>query len=116
MKNKSFHVRLRFALSGIGHALRSERSFRTQCLCAFASLLLLVWKRPSPFWWALFCLSIALVLSLELVNSSLEALADRLHPEIHPLIQAAKDCAAGAVLVASLASLGVFAAFVVSLI
>ena len=40
----------------------------------------------------------------ELLNTALEHLADRLHPEQHPTIQAAKDCAAAAVLVASLAA------------
>ena len=37
---------------------------------------------------------------------------DHLHPEQHPKIKAVKDCAAGAVLVASVAALGVAAAFV----
>jgi diacylglycerol kinase (ATP) len=35
-----------------------------------------------------------------------------LHPEQHPKIKAVKDCAAGAVLLASIAALGVAAAFV----
>jgi diacylglycerol kinase len=46
-------------------------------------------------------------------NTAIEALADHLHPEIHPSIRIVKDCAAGAVLVASLGALGVGVAFVV---
>ncbi|MEQ1712586.1 MAG: hypothetical protein ABL908_14460, partial [Hyphomicrobium sp.] len=36
MKNQPFHRRLSFALAGIGAALRSENSFRTQFAAAIA--------------------------------------------------------------------------------
>ena len=60
--------------------------------------------------WALFLLSIGGVLTAELMNTALECIVDRLHPETHPVIARAKDCAAGAVLVMSLVSIGVLAA------
>lgn len=43
----------------------------------------------------------ALVLSLELLNTSLEAVVDLASPEVHPLAKVAKDAAAAAVLVGS---------------
>jgi undecaprenol kinase len=49
-------------------------------------------------------LSISLVLALELINSALEALIDHLHPDVAPAIKIAKDAAAGAVLLASIAA------------
>ena len=55
---------------------------------------------------------VVLVLSLELANSALEALIDRVHPEIAPEIKIAKDAAAGAVLVASLGALVIAAMMV----
>lgn len=48
----------------------------------------------------------------ELFNTALENLIDALHPEINPLVGAAKDCAAASVLIFSLASLGIFALLV----
>ena len=36
-----------------------------------------------------------------LFNTALESLIDHLHPEMHPAIKIAKDCAAGAVLLLS---------------
>jgi diacylglycerol kinase len=39
------------------------------------------------------------------MNTALEHLTDRLHPEQHPAIRAAKDCAAAAVLLASISAL-----------
>ena len=43
----------------------------------------------------------------ELANTALETLADHLHPDHHPEIGVAKDVAAGAVLVATLLTIGV---------
>jgi diacylglycerol kinase (ATP) len=60
--------------------------------------------RPAPIWWALLAVSIGFVLALECVNGALEYALDRLHPGHHPEIGRAKDAAAGAVLIASLAA------------
>ncbi len=49
-------------------------------------------------------LAIALVISLELLNTAIEAVVDLYSPAEHPLAKAAKDCAAAAVLVAALAA------------
>ena len=46
----------------------------------------------------------ALVISLELVNTAIEAVVDLCTHEIHPLAKTAKDTAAGAVLVSAMAS------------
>lgn len=116
VKNQPFHRRLSFALAGIVAALRSEKSFRTQFAAAIAIVLVLAWLQPAPVWWALIALAIAGVFAAELFNTALEALADHLHPDQHPWIKLAKDCAAGAVLVASLAALAVAAAFLRSLL
>lgn len=101
MKNQPFLRRLRHAVDGIGAALRAEASLRTQSLLAAGAAIVLLVLRPPLVWVALCILAAALVLALELVNTALEQLADRLHPETHPAIRTAKDCAAGAVLIAS---------------
>ena len=108
MKNRPFHRRLHFALHGILSTWRTETSFRTQCGLAVGAILFLVWKRPGSIWCALFALSIGGVLAAELFNTALEKVVDHLHPEVHPAIGLAKDCAAGAVFICSLTSLAVF--------
>ncbi len=107
MKNRRFAARLGFGAAGIRLVFARERSFRSQCALALAAILVTIGLRPEPFWWALVALSIALVLSLELANSALEYLLDHLHPQFAREIGAAKDAAAGAVLVASLAAAAV---------
>ncbi|MET0308945.1 MAG: diacylglycerol kinase [Sphingomonas sp.] len=113
MKNRPFRVRMGFALSGIRACWRGEASFRTQARLAALALTALLVLRPAPIWWAVVAICCALVLALELVNSAMEAVIDRLHPEVHPAIGLAKDMLAGAVLVMSLASLLVGAAMLV---
>lgn len=115
MKNQSFHRRLRFALTGLLTASASERSLRFQLVAAAAVLGVLLWARPAPVWWALVVLTVTAVLATELVNTAVERLADHLHPELHPSIKIVKDCAAAAVLVASLGAVAVGAALLVEI-
>lgn len=100
-KGQPFSRRLSYALHGLRQALRHERSLRSHLLSCAALLGVLLLTRPAPLWWALLALAAGLVLVAELLNSALETLADHLHPEQHAQIGAAKDIAAGAVLVAS---------------
>jgi len=101
MKGQPFVRRLGFALHGLKLAIGRERSLRSQSLAAAAVLAVLLATRPPALWWALLALATGLVLVAELFNSALETLLDRLHPDRHPEIGAAKDIASGAVLVAS---------------
>ncbi|HEX8240970.1 MAG TPA: diacylglycerol kinase [Allosphingosinicella sp.] len=107
MKNRRFAVRLGFAVAGIRLVFAREKSFRSQCSLGAVAALVTLALRPDPLWWALIALSIALVLTLELANSAFEYLLDHLHPDLAREIGAAKDAAAGAVLVASLAAAAV---------
>jgi undecaprenol kinase len=104
MKNQSFAQRLAYAAAGFHAAFKTEASFRAQLLLAAMAAVVLALLRPPVVWVALCVVSGAVVLAAELLNTALEHLADRLHPEQHPTIRAAKDCAAAAVLVASIAA------------
>ena len=115
-KQRSFAARLRFALQGLAHALANERSFRVQLLLGAAALGALLVLRPAPIWWALVLLASAAVLAAELFNSAIEALADAVHPEKSEGIRIAKDCAAGAVLIAALGALAVAFALLAQLL
>lgn len=114
MKHAPFLQRIANAGHGIRSAFKSEPNFRIQTLLALMAFGGLGLLQASPLWWGLFTLSIAGVLSTELINTALEQLSDLLHPEIHPAIKIVKDCAAGAVLIFSAASLGVFICFLIS--
>lgn len=110
-KNQPFPVRLGHALRGLQDAWLRERSLRTHTLLALVAGVGLAVTGAPAVWWALGALAVAGVLAAELLNTALEALADRLHPERHPEIRFAKDVAAAAVLVAALGAVAVAAAY-----
>jgi undecaprenol kinase len=112
-KNRPFAARLRYALHGLVHALCSEQSLKLQLLALLAALGALVLLRPAPIWWAAVLLAAAGVLATELLNTAIEHLADALHPAESAAIRTVKDCAAAAVLIASLGALAVAAALLV---
>jgi undecaprenol kinase len=114
-KNQPFHRRLRYALTGIAHGLRTEHSLRTQALALVAVLIVLIVLRPAPLWWALVALASSGVMAAELFNTAIERLADHLHPDIHPEIRIVKDCAAAGVLLCSAGAVGVAIALAVQL-
>lgn len=113
-KNQPFNKRMGFAVHGIRTAWCSEASFRTQCCAVLGVLIVLAWLRPAPLWWAFLLMNCGMVLAAEMFNSALEAALDRLHPEQHPSIRIAKDCAAGAVLLLSATACCVFVAFILT--
>lgn len=115
-KNRSFPIRLRFAVAGIMHGLRSERSLRFQAGALGLVVIALIVLRPGALWWALVLLASSGVLAAELVNTALEHLVDHLHPQVHPQIRIVKDCAAGAVLMTVLGAVAVAIALAVHLL
>lgn len=90
-----------FAWAGLVTVWRTQPNFKIEVWAAVVAnvLALLLRVNPVPI-----LLSCALVLSLEAVNTALEALTDLASPEFHPLAKVAKDAAAGAVLIASIFS------------
>ncbi|MFT3666265.1 diacylglycerol kinase [Piscinibacter sp.] len=111
-KNLSFRQRLGFAMNGIRAAYRTEKSLRVQAVAALLLLPFLAATRPSALWCAVLVAMAAFVVCLELVNTAVESVLDKLHPGKDEAIGFAKDCLAGAVLVASLASVLVFLLYV----
>ena len=111
-KKHSQWSRFGFALDGLKAAWEREASFRTEIVMALIVLIGMSVLRPEILWWVIVGLTIALVLSAELINTALETVCDALHPDIHPLIKVAKDCASGAVLVSVTAAAGVAAALI----
>ncbi len=114
-KNLSFAQRMGFALTGLVHAVRAERSLRTQLACLLLVVMALVYLQPPAVWWALVSLCAAGVLAAELFNTAIEHLADHVQPDLHPQIRIVKDCAAAAVLCAAVGAIAVAIALVVEL-
>lgn len=88
--------------AGLVHALRTEQNMRLHGLAAIGVIAagfafsIAVWE------WVAILLCVGMVISAECFNTALERLADRVSPELNPLIKQAKDCGSAAVLVLAL--------------
>jgi diacylglycerol kinase (ATP) len=107
MKNQSLLRRFGFALAGLRHAMHAERSLRVQLLAMAGVSIALLLLRPGAAWTAMVLMTCGAVIAAELFNTAIEALADLVQPQQHPVIRIVKDCAAAAVLVTSLAAVAV---------
>lgn len=96
-----------FAGRGLVWALRSQRNLRIHFFLAILVLLLAAAVRLGRVQLAVLTLTVAMVLVAELFNTALEAATDLLSPEYDEVARIAKDVAAGAVLVGSVAAVGV---------
>jgi diacylglycerol kinase (ATP) len=96
-----------YAFAGLGAAWRTQRNLRIHAAATVGVVVVGALLRLPPVSWALLALAAGLVVTAELLNTALEAVVDLVSPEDHPLAKQAKDVAAAAVLVASLAALAV---------
>jgi diacylglycerol kinase len=93
-----------FALEGIVTLLRTQVNARIHLVAAIAVIALGACLGVQRSEWALLVFAIALVWVAEGLNTGIEFLADAAVPDPHSLIKHAKDVAAGAVLLASVAA------------
>lgn len=99
-----------YACSGVQYAFQTQRNFRIHALMATVALSLAGFLRLSGLEIALIGLTISVVMGLELLNTAVEAVVDlTVGNRYHDLARVAKDCAAGAVLLAAAASVFVAA-------
>lgn len=93
-----------YSIQGIKAAIRYESAFRQEGLLALILFPLAFWLGRHGLEIFLLCFSITLVLIIELLNSAIEALADSISTEHHPLLGRAKDMGSAAVLLSLLST------------
>lgn len=103
MGKHSLYRSFQFAFKGLKHTL-SERNFKIHLILAIVVVALGFLFRISYLEWISICLCIALVLSLELINTSIEKTIDLLHPDFNEKAGEIKDIAAAAVLISAIIS------------
>lgn len=95
-----------YSLDGLGAAFEHEDAFRLEVVLALALIPLALSMHLDAVGKALLIASVLLVLIVELLNSAVEAIMDRVSLENHVLTKRAKDYGSAAVMV-SLINAGV---------
>lgn len=99
---RAFLKSFAYAAKGVGRAVWHERNFRVHLCIAVYVYVFSAFYSLEPIQYAVLTMVIVGVLALELVNSAIEAAVDGAIKEKSPMAGAAKDMAAGAVLVFSI--------------
>lgn len=115
MKEQRFSLseRLRsfkYAINGLRILIKEEHNSRIHLFASICVIIAGLILKVSAHEWIAIIFSIGLVISLELINSSIENIADFISPERHEMIKKIKDLSAAGVLI------GAIAAFTIGLI
>lgn len=97
----------RCAGRGIRYAFVSQRNLKIQLAFALAAVAAGIALGISQGEWLAIVLAITVVATAEVMNTAVESVTDLASPAWHALARAAKDAAAGAVLLASIGSVAV---------
>lgn len=89
---------LRYSLQGLGAAVKHEAAFRQELLAAVVLVPVAFWLGDTLAEQVMLIAAVFFVLIVEVLNSGLEALADAITLEEHPLIGRAKDLGSAAVM------------------
>jgi len=107
-KKESFAINrikgAQYACKGAWLLLKTEASIKIQFAIAIGMTAAGFYFNISSTEWMIQILAIGLVMSIEGLNTAIEAIADFIHPEHHPKIGFLKDVAAGAVFIASVSA------------
>ena len=102
---KKWLISVGYACQGIIWFFQKDRNGKIELACAVITVLIGIILHIEAFEWCLVLLCIGGVLSAEMLNSSLEKLADQVTLERRPEIGKLKDMAAAAVLIIAIVAI-----------
>jgi diacylglycerol kinase len=112
MTMKKFSIRHRlqsfkFALNGVKILISEEHNSRIHFVSALCVIIAGIIFKIATLEWIIILFAIGLVITLEIINSSIENMADFISQEKHASIKKVKDLSAAGVLVSSLTALAI---------
>ena len=96
------------SVRGLAYAAKNERAFQQEIILFAVGALAAFLLTESSVERAVLIGSVAFVLVVELINSAIETIVDRIGPEQNPLSRRAKDLGSAAVLVSLAASVAIW--------
>lgn len=95
----------RYSLKGFKAAWRNEAAFRQESIATFIAIVIAFWLDIDAITRILLISSVLLVLIIEILNSAIEAVVDRVGTDYHELSGRAKDFGSAAVLLSIILAL-----------
>lgn len=103
-KTKKLINSFKYAFSGIASSFKTERNMKIHVLIMILVIIAGIVFKISALDWIILTIMIALVISAELFNTTVETVVDMITKERNEKAKLAKDIAAGAVLVLAIGS------------
>lgn len=104
-KRNSMIKSFEYAGSGVKEAFQNEPNFRVHIIVGGLSIILAIILQFSLIKFAILVLTITLVVILELINTAIEKIVDKVSPHYSHLAKVAKDVSAAAVLLSAFAAI-----------
>ncbi|HEX7492651.1 MAG TPA: diacylglycerol kinase family protein [Bacteroidales bacterium] len=95
----------KFAFNGLCSLIKNEHNSRIHLLVAVIVIIMGIMLKINYFEWSLLIIVMGIVFLSELLNSSIESLADFIEPERNEQIRKAKDYGAAAVFISAIVSI-----------
>ena len=96
---------IRYALSGWGYVIRTQRNAWIHAIASFLVILLGIWLQLPCHDWAILIITIAMVWAAEFFNTAVETLTNMISPGENQLAKITKDVSAAAVLITATISI-----------
>lgn len=93
-----------YAIRGIAYCIRHERNIRIHIIALLYVLYLSTFYAFTKAEYAVLILTCAVVIALELINTAIEVVIDKMSPKFNVFAMMGKDIAAGGVLVGAIGS------------
>ncbi|MFN8672105.1 MAG: diacylglycerol kinase family protein [Candidatus Sericytochromatia bacterium] len=104
MRAKNVFDSFKYAYQGIIYSLKTQRNMRIHVSVAFLVVLISIYLKVTKLELAILVLACNVVITAEMINTSIESTIDLYSRQRHPLAKIGKDVAAAAVLVSSITS------------
>ncbi|GLR07962.1 diacylglycerol kinase [Mixta theicola] len=97
-----------YSWKGLRAAWQHEAAFRQEAILALLAVVIACWLDVDAITRVLLIGSVSLIIIVEILNSAIEAVVDRIGSEFHPLAGRAKDMGSAAVLLSIILALFVW--------
>jgi undecaprenol kinase/diacylglycerol kinase (ATP) len=107
MKNRNIIESFNNAFQGVWYTIVKERNMKIHLGAGILIILMALWLRVSRIELTVLCLTIAMVICFELINTAVEVLVDIIVDVYHPKAKIIKDVSAGAVFISAIFSMAI---------